>query len=224
MNTADAIRSIRFFNGLPEDLADKLAAISVIQSHSKDAQLFESGTEANGFYAVLTGRMKIFRTSPTGKEHILHVFGPGELFGEVAVFQGGTFPANAQALEESTTLFIPRRDFRDMLGREPDMALKMMGLLAGRLRSLVNKVDDLTLKETPSRVAAYLLLLRSSQGGDTLMLDLPKGQIAFYLGTIQETLSRILKRFTDEGLIELRGKEITLLDVAGLQDLADEGR
>lgn len=224
MNTVEAIRSIRFFSGLPDDLADKLAAISVIQSHPKDAQLFESGAEANGFYAVLTGRMKIFRTSPSGKEHILHVFGPGELFGEVAVFQGGTFPANAQALEESTTLFIPRRDFRDMLGREPDMALKMMGLLAGRLRSLVNKVDDLTLKETPSRVAAYLLLLRSAQGGDTLTLDLPKGQIAFYLGTIQETLSRILKRFTDEGLIELRGKEITILDRAGLQDLADEGR
>ena len=224
MNTAEAIRSIRFFNGLPDDLADKLAAISVIQTHPRDALLFESGTEATGFYAVLAGRMKIFRTSPTGKEHILHVFGPGELFGEVAVFQGGTFPANAQTLEESRTLFIPRRDFRDMLGREPDMALKMMGLLAGRLRSLVNKVDDLTLKETPSRVAAYLLLLRSSQGGDSFKLDLPKGQIAFYLGTIQETLSRILKRFVDEELIELRGKEITILDADGLQDLADEGR
>ena len=224
MNTAEAIRSIRFFNGLPGELADKLAAISVIQTHPKDALLFESGTEANGFYAVLEGRMKIFRTSPSGKEHILHVFGPGELFGEVAVFQGGTFPANAQTLEESSTLFIPRRHFRDMLGREPDMALKMMGLLAGRLRSLVNKVDDLTLKETPSRVAAYLLLLRSSQGGDSFKLDLPKGQIAFYLGTIQETLSRILKRFVDEGLIELRGKEITILDANGLQDLADEGR
>ena len=224
MNTAEAIRSIRFFNGLPDDLADKLAAISVIQTHPKDALLFESGAEATGFYAVLTGRMKIFRTSPTGKEHILHVFGPGELFGEVAVFQGGTFPANAQTLEESRTLFIPRRDFRDMLGREPDMALKMMGLLAGRLRSLVNKVDDLTLKETPSRVAAYLLLLRSSQGGETFNLDLPKGQIAFYLGTIQETLSRILKRFVDEELIELRGKEVTILDADGLQNLAEEGR
>ncbi|MEF2232059.1 MAG: Crp/Fnr family transcriptional regulator [Pseudodesulfovibrio sp.] len=224
MNTAEAIRSIRFFNGLPDELADKLASISVIKTHPKDALLFESDSEANGFYAVLTGRMKIFRTSPSGKEHILHIFGPGELFGEVAVFQGGTFPANAQTLEESSTLFIPRSDFRAMLGREPDMALKMMGLLAGRLRSLVNKVDDLTLKETPSRVASYLLLLHSSQNGDTFQLDLPKGQIAFYLGTIQETLSRILKRFVDEGLIELRGKEITLLDKAGLQDLADESR
>ncbi|MDD3313093.1 Crp/Fnr family transcriptional regulator [Pseudodesulfovibrio sp.] len=224
MNTAEAIRTVRFFHGLPDEQCAKLADIAVIRTSPRDALLFESGAEASGFFAVLTGRVKIFRTSPSGKEHILHVFGPGEMFGEVAVFQGSTFPASAQTLEESDTLFIPRRDFRDMLGREPDMALKMMALLAGRLRTLVNKVDDLTLKETPSRVAAYLLLLRSSHGTDTFKLDLPKGQIAFYLGTIQETLSRIFKRFADEELIELRGKEITILDQDGLQDLADEGR
>ncbi|WP_369404443.1 Crp/Fnr family transcriptional regulator [Salidesulfovibrio brasiliensis] len=111
-----------------------------------------------------------------------------------------------------------------MISKDPDLAMKMMALLAGRLRILVNKIEELSLKEAPARVASYLLLLRSSHDAPTFRLELPKGQIAFYLGTIQETLSRILKRFIEDGLIEMNGKEITVLDPDGLQEVADEGR
>lgn len=224
MNTMESIASIRFFQGLPEDVRARIANIAVLQTAPKDTLLFEAGAPANGFFAVITGRVKIFRMSPSGKEHILHVFGPGEVFGEVPVFQGTTFPASAQTLEKSLTAFFPRRDFTTLIQQDPDMAMKMMALLSGRLRTLVDKVDDLSLKETPTRVAAYLLLLRSSHEADTFRLDLPKGQIAFYLGTIQETLSRILKRFSEEGTIAVSGSEITILDMARLQEIADEGR
>lgn len=224
MNPLETIKSIRFFQGLPDDICARIAAISVTQTAPKDTLLFEAGGQANGFFAVISGRVKIFRTSPSGKEHILHVFGPGEVFGEVPVFQGTTFPASAQTLEESQTAFFPRRDFTGLIRKDPDMAMKMLALLSSRLRTLVNKVDDLSLKETPTRVAAYLLLLRSSQESDTFRLDLPKGQIAFYLGTIQETLSRIFKRFSEEGLITINGSEITVLDTARLRELAEEGR
>jgi CRP/FNR family transcriptional regulator len=224
VNPLETIKSIRFFQGLPDDICARIAAISVTQTAPKDTLLFEAGGQANGFFAVISGRVKIFRTSPSGKEHILHVFGPGEAFGEVPVFQGTTFPASAQTLEESQTAFFPRRDFTGLIRKDPDMAMKMLALLSSRLRTLVNKVDDLSLKETPTRVAAYLLLLRSSQESDTFRLDLPKGQIAFYLGTIQETLSRIFKRFSEEGLITINGSEITVLDTARLRELAEEGR
>lgn len=224
MNPLESIKSIRFFQGLPDDICARIAAISVTQTAPKDTLLFEVDGQANGFFAVISGRVKIFRTSPSGKEHILHVFGPGEVFGEVPVFQGTTFPASAQTLEESQTAFFPRRDFTGLIRKDPDMAMKMLALLSSRLRTLVNKVDDLSLKETPTRVAAYLLLLRSSQESDTFRLDLPKGQIAFYLGTIQETLSRIFKRFSEEGLITINGSEITILDTARLRELAEEGR
>lgn len=224
MNPLESIKSIRFFQGLPDDICARIAAISVTQTAPKDTLLFEVDGQANGFFAVISGRVKIFRTSPSGKEHILHVFGPGEVFGEVPVFQGTTFPASAQTLEESQTAFFPRRDFTCLIRKDPDMAMKMLALLSSRLRTLVNKVDDLSLKETPTRVAAYLLLLRSSQESDTFRLDLPKGQIAFYLGTIQETLSRIFKRFSEEGLITINGSEITILDTARLRELAEEGR
>jgi len=224
MDKLQAVKSVMFFEGLPEEKFNKLAEISIIKKFNKGEQLFEADVLANGFYAPIKGRVKIFRTSPSGKEQILHVFGPGEAFGEVPVFEGGTFPAHGQAIEKCEALFFPRREFEKMIKEDPDLAMKMMAMLAQRLRILVNKIDDLSLKEAPSRVASYLLLLRSSQESDTFKLDLPKGQIAFYLGTIQETLSRIFKKFNDQGIIEIQGKEITLLDKAELESIAEEGR
>jgi len=224
MDKLEAVKSVMFFDGLPDEKFIKLAEISIIKKFNKGQQLFEADVLANGFYAPITGRVKIFRTSPSGKEQILHVFGPGEAFGEVPVFEGGTFPAHGQALDNCETLFFPRREFEKMIKEDPGLAMKMMAMLAQRLRILVNKIDDLSLKEAPSRVASYLLLLGSSQDSNTFKLDLPKGQIAFYLGTIQETLSRIFKKFSEQGIIEIKGKEITILDMKELEEIANEGR
>lgn len=224
MDKLEAVKSIVFFEGLPDEKFAKLAQISIVKKYNKGEILFEADVPANGFFAPIEGRVKIFRTSPSGKEQILHVFGPGEAFGEVPVFEGGTFPAHGQAVDDCQALFFPRKDFENMIKEDPDLAMKMMAMLAQKLRILVNKIDDLSLKEAPSRVASYLLLLRSSQESDTFKLDLPKGQIAFYLGTIQETLSRIFKRFTEQEIIEINGKEITILNMDELQDIANEGR
>ena len=224
MDKLAAVRNVTFFKGLPDDQLAKLADIAVVRRYDKGATLFPAQAPADGFYSPVTGRVKVFRTSPAGKEQILHVFGPGEPVGEVPVFEGGTFPAQCEAVEPCDALFFPRKAFRDILRDDPDLAMRMMAMLSQRLRILVNKIDDLSLKETPARVAAHLLLLRSTTDADTFTLDLPKGQIALYLGTIQETLSRIFKRFTEEGLIEIRGREITILDMDRLRELADEGR
>lgn len=224
MDKLEAVKSVMFFEGLPEEKFNKLAEISIIKRYDKGQVLFEADVPAHGFFAPIEGRVKIFRTSPSGKEQILHVFGPGEAFGEVPVFEGGTFPAHGQAIEKCKALFFPRIEFEKMIKEDPDLAMKMMAMLSQKLRILVNKIDDLSLKEAPSRVASYLLLLRSSQDSNTFKLDLPKGQIAYYLGTIQETLSRIFKRFTEQGIIEINGKEITILDEEQLQEIADEGR
>jgi CRP/FNR family transcriptional regulator len=224
MDKLAAVRDATFFRGLPDDQLAKLADLAVVKRYDKGETLFLADVPADGFYSPVTGRVKVFRTSPAGKEQILHVFGPGEAVGEVPVFEGGNFPAQCEAVEPCEALFFPRSGFRDILRDDPDLAMKMMAMLSQRLRILVNKIDDLSLKETPARVAAHLLLLRSSTDSDTFRLDLPKGQIALYLGTIQETLSRIFKRFTDEGLIEIKGREITILDMDRLSEVADEGR
>ncbi|WP_316900728.1 Crp/Fnr family transcriptional regulator [Pseudodesulfovibrio indicus] len=224
MKKLDAVRDVIFFDGLPDDILERLADIAVMKRYAKGETLFLADAEADGFYAPVSGRVKVFRTSPAGKEQILHIFGAGEAVGEVPVFEGGTFPAQCEAVEDCDALFFPRRDFRRILQEDPDLAMKMMAMLSQRMRSLVHKIDDLSLKETPARVAAHLLLLRSSTDSDTFRLDLPKGQIALYLGTIQETLSRILKRFSEDGLIDMSGREITVLDRDGLRDIAESGK
>lgn len=221
--TLASVKAIQMFEGLSEGELSALADIAVSRPQPAGRELYQAGEEAHGFYAVVSGRVKVYRTSPAGKEHILHTFGAGETVAEAAVLQGRTFPASAQVLEDAELLYFPRERFRALLRREPDIALNLLALLAQRLRGFVNKIEALSLRDAPARLAMHLLLLRSMQGGDELRLDLPKGQLAFLLGTIPETLSRVFKQLSQEGLIEVRGSKVLLLDPEGLEELA-EGR
>lgn len=214
------LEEVAFFSGLEARHLDALAAVASSSVYRKGQTIFSEGQEAGGLYAVLSGLVRIYKTSLGGKEQILHVFGPGELFAEVAVFRNTSLPANAQALEESEILFIPRKGFVDSISKAPDMALEMLALLSMRLRQFVAKIEDLSLKEVPARLAAHLLLLRASQQGDAVTLDLPKGQLASLLGTIPETLSRILKRLAEAGILEIEGQRVRILDLQALEAVA----
>ncbi len=215
-----AVAGLTLFSGLDPDKIEKLAAVAELRRREKGRLLFCAGEPADGFYGVASGRVRIYRSSPSGKEHILHVFGPGEAFAEVVVFQGGVFPADAQALEDSELLFFPRRGFVALLRDDPELAMGMLALLSFRLRFFVKKIEELSLKEVPARLAAHLLLLHAAQKRPRLDLELPKGHLAGYLGTIPETLSRVLRRMTEEGLIALDGQAVVLRDVARLEELA----
>ena len=220
MDTIQAVADISLFSGLgPKELA-AVAAVAEVRRYGRGQDIFFSGDPAEGFFSVASGKVRIYQTSLAGKEHIIHVFGPGEVFAEVAVFAGGVYPANAQAMEEGDYLFFPRERFRKLLADDPDLALTMLGLLSIRLRQLVRKLEDLSLREVPARLASHLLLLGAQSKKRVLPLDLPKGQLAAYLGTIPETLSRVLRRFVDEGLISLSGSSVEILDHARLEALA----
>lgn len=212
--------TIAFFSGLEERHLDTLAAIASSKIYRKGETIFSEGQQAGGLYAVASGLVRIYKTSFGGKEQILHVFGPGELFAEVAVFRNASLPANAQALEESEILYIPRDGFIRCIENAPDMALEMLALLSLRLRGFVAKIEELSLKEVPARLAAHLLLLQATQGGDAVRLQLPKGQLASLLGTIPETLSRILKKLDEAGIVATEGQTMRILDQEGLQRLA----
>lgn len=216
-----AIANLTLFAGLPEEQARSLALLAEVRRAARGKTLFRAGDPAPGFFAVVSGRVRIFRSAPSGKEHILHVFGPGEVFAEVAVFQGGPYPADADVLDDCVLLFFPRNAFRKLLADDPDTALGMLGLLASRLRQFVNKIEELSLKEVPARLAAHLLLLYEAQGKRRLTLDLSKGHLAAYLGTIPETLSRILRKMADEGLLDTTGSAISLRDVERLARIAE---
>ncbi|HER63634.1 MAG TPA: Crp/Fnr family transcriptional regulator [Desulfobacteraceae bacterium] len=207
------------FSGLSDEELDKVAAIAVVKTFGRGESIFFEGDEADGFYMVLEGRVKIFKMSLEGKEQILHIFGPGEPFGEVPVFHAQPFPANALALVKCRLLYFPRREFVELVTGNPSLALNMLAMLSLRLRRFANQIESLSLKEVPGRLSAYLIYLAEEQGSRTAVtLDIPKGQLASLLGTIPETLSRIFARMTEEGLIRVEGRTIYIDDFEGLQE------
>lgn len=219
-----ALEGIKLFEGLPAPQLKSLAEIVQLKPCKAGDTLFEAGQPGTHIFAVVSGKVRVFRSSLSGKEQILSVFSAGESFAEVPVFEGKTYPASAQALEDSVLLSVPRKGFVELLRREPELALGVMALLSSRLRAFVGQIAQLSLKEVPERLAGYLLLLRASQGSDELTLELPKGQIASYLGTIPETLSRAIKKLTEQGLIEVSGSRVSVLDPEGLAALAEADR
>lgn len=219
------IAMIPLFKGLPRQHLEDLAGIAMAKFFNRAETIFAEGDEATGFYVLLAGRVKIFKLSPEGKEQILHIFGPGEPFGEVPVFAGTHFPAYAETLDDSRALFFPRRAFVALIQREPSLALNMLAILSLRLRQFTHLVESLSLKEVPGRLAAYLLYLSVNREQTTeLELDIPKSQLASLLGTIPETLSRILAKMTGQGLIQVNGPHIRILDRHGLEELAEGGK
>ncbi len=207
------------FSGLPEDQLRKVAEIAISKHYPKGASIFFEGEPGIGFYMVTSGKVKIFKTSFDGREQILHIFGPGEPFGEVPVFHGNPFPANALALNDCEVLFFPRAEFVGLINSHPSLALNMLAVLALRLRRFATQVENLSLKEVPGRLASYLhYLMEEQQRLDQVVLDIPKGQLASLLGTSSETLSRIFSKMSEEGLIRVEGKTICILDGERLRE------
>ena len=221
----DIILNVPSFSGLPEDQLKEIRNIAVDRHFNKGEIIFSDGDEGNGFFVVVEGLVKIFKVSAEGKEQILHIYGPGEPFGQVAVYAGRSYPASAQAILKSHVLFFPRTAFIDLITRIPSLAMNMLAVLSMRLREFTVQVENLSLKEVPGRLAAYLVYLADEQGKeDIISLSISKGQLASLLGTIPETLSRIFARMTELNLIEMDGRRIKLLNRSGLKELAELGR
>lgn len=219
MNKKQLITGSILFDGLPEQQIAALADIAVEKKYKRGQTIFFEGDLGIGFFMVGEGKVKIFKVSSAGKEHILHIFGAGEPFGEVPVFHGQPFPANAEALANTTTLFFPRDRFVLLVEQNPSIALNMLAVLSFRLRRFAAQIENLSLKEVPARLAGYLLYLSEEQDNSSeVELDISKGQLASLLGTIPETLSRMFAKMSEEGLIKVSGRKIQLLDYQGLMD------
>ena len=213
------------FGGLSVEQLEKIKRIAVAKSFDRGQPVFWEGDEGTGFYIVVNGKVKVYKVSPEGKEQILHIYGPGQPFGEVPVFTGEHFPASAQAVVKSRLLFFPRQGFIDLISANPSLALNMLAVLSMRLRQFTVQVENLSLKEVPGRLATYLIYLSKEQNNaSSVTLPLSKGQLASLLGTIPETLSRIFNKMSSQGLIEVQGSDIHLLRWDELEDLATNGR
>lgn len=222
MKTRELIGGVPLFKGLEERFLSSVENVAIRNRYDKRRTIFLDGGEASGFYVVLSGQVKIFKVSPEGKEQIIHIYGPGASFGEVPMFEGGRFPANAETTRDSELLFFPRRELLLLMKREPELSMNMLGEMARKLRAFTVQIENLTLKETPQRLAAYLLdISEREDGANEVTLDMTKGHLAGLLGTAQETLSRVLARMSEAGLIEVRGRRIILMNKDRLEALAD---
>jgi CRP/FNR family transcriptional regulator len=219
-----ALNQCALFEGIAESDRAALLAIAIERHLGKRAALFSEGERAEGFYLVLSGSVKVFKISPDGKEHILHIFGSGEPVGEVPVFSGTEFPAFAETLEKSDLLYFPRSRFLELASRKPQILLNMLATLSMRLRSFAQKIEQLSLKEVASRLSEVLLEMAGGSSGedvqDAAELRITKAQLASQIGTTPETLSRTFKKMTRLGLIQVESRRVQLLDRKGLRVLA----
>lgn len=221
----EIISSTPLFSGLSEADVAEIAGTLKEKEVVKGEMIFSDGEPSSGFYIVASGSIKIYKLAPDGKEKILHIFGKGQPFAEVAVFSGDPYPANALALQKSHLFFFPKKKFVDLISKKPGLALSMLGIMASRLRQFSVQIENLTLKDVPARLAGYILFLVEDQGDNkSVDLDVSKNHLASILGATPETLSRVMTRMAQEGLITVDGRTISIIDKIGLENLSSSGR
>lgn len=216
---AATLRSCQLFSGLPGADLDAIAGFSILRSIDKDAYLFREGDSSEGFYVVQKGAINVHRVSATGKEQVIYVFRPGESLAEASLASERGYPANARALEPSSIVLIPKAPFLALLGRRPDLGLRMLGSMSLHLRVLVGLVEDLTLKDVETRFLNWLVKRCPRDVGGVVEVPLgsTKRVIAAELGTSSETLSRTLAKLRSEGLVEAHGSKLVINDADELR-------
>ncbi len=218
----NTLRSCQLFAGLPVPDLKHIAAISVLKHLEKGDYLFHEGEPSRGFYVVQQGAINVHRVSSQGKEQVIHVFRPGESFAEATLASEVGFPADARALESSQVLLVQKPEFIALLRRAPELALRMLGSMSQHLRVLVGLLDDLTLKDVETRLANWLIKRCPDPEGQApvrIELTMTKRVLAAELGTVSETFSRTLAKFREHGLIQVKGKTVTVLAPAKLNGL-----
>ncbi|MFQ5465134.1 MAG: Crp/Fnr family transcriptional regulator [Thermodesulfobacteriota bacterium] len=211
------IRENTLFAGLNEKQLEAFKDVVVISAYGKKEVIFLEGDECTGLYIIRTGRVKVVRSSPQGKEQIIRILSPGELLGFEVFSDARAYGNTAVAMEESELCYIPKGGFFDILEREPRVAAKLLISMGRELRDAYERIGQLGLLNAREKLAHLLYTLAKDygvpeNGGIRLNLRLSRLDIAELLGITQETSIRLLKSFKEEGLVEIRRKEIFIRD------------
>lgn len=210
------LRCCQLFTGLSAEDLGVIAGFTIVEKLAKDDYLFHEGELSRGFYLMSGGAINVHRVNAAGKEQVIHIFRAGESFAEAALSSPTGYPADARAVEPSTVLVIPKAPILELIGRRPDLALRMLGSMSSHLRVLVGMLDDLTLKDVETRMLNWLVKHHRAARGGSIQLPGTKRVLAAELGTSSETLSRTLGRLRDRKLISVSGKLITIHDLPAL--------
>jgi CRP/FNR family transcriptional regulator, dissimilatory nitrate respiration regulator len=225
MENKEIIKKALLFSGLAEEHLAEVAEIAVRRPFVKGESLFTEGEKAQGFYLLAEGSLKLCKISPDGREKVLHMVHPVETFAEAAFFGDGSYPAEARGVEKGEVLYFPRDSFMGLLERNPRFSMNLIASLSMLLRRFARQIEELSFADAPARLASYLIDLAgrkstSFQGKTYLELDMRKGELASRLGTVSETLSRTFRKLKDEGVLEVDGNKVVILNMERLKMVA----
>ena len=221
----EALRRSALFRRLTPDDRQRLAAVATLRAFEKGTTLFSEGDGSESLYTVVTGRVKVFKTTPRGTDVILELFGPGDPVGAVAVYESRPYPASAIALEPTSCLLIPRQAFFALLEGYPTMVRGLLVGLTHRLVELTNRLTELSGGRIEGRLARFLLKLGTDIGqrrddGVFIPLVLSRQELADMIGTTSETSIRVMSRWGKDDIIRTDKDGFVVINRPALETVA----
>ena len=203
MKNTEVLKKLTLFSELQDQDLEKIAAISIERNYKKNMLIFMEEDPGEAFYYIKSGKVKIFRTYEDGREHIIHIFGEGEVFGEATLFNNMNYPASALVYEDAIIGIIKNGDLENLVKENSELSLKLIKLFAKKLILAQEKIKDLTFNDVFSRTASQLLKLAKEYGiktekGTTIKIQLSRQELAEMVGTTRETVSRVISKFKKE--------------------------
>jgi CRP/FNR family transcriptional regulator len=221
----ELLRRTTVFRRLSREDRQRLAAVAAVSTFEKGAVLFSEGDASEQLYAVVDGRVKVFKTTARGTDVILEIFGPGDPVGAVAVYESRAYPATAISLEKTTCLVIPRQAFFSLLENYPTMVRGLLVGLTHRLMELTNRLAELSGGRVEARLARFFLKLTSDMGqprpdGTFIPLALSRQELADMIGTTIETSIRVMSRWGREHLVHTEKDGFLVVNRPALETIA----
>ena len=225
MSTAaslNLLESVPCFTSLGPDARQRLLDSAIAQAFAKHELIMLEGEPCPGVFVVKQGTVKLYRTSPEGKEHIVRLVHPGGCFECASIFDGGTNLMSAQAIEAARTYLLPAADFHSVVSTQPQALLEVLATMSLRLRSLLSMVEDFSFRRVPSRLANLLLQL-SERGNGTSVVSSPLNQqhLSCMLGCSRQAVNSALQKLRRAGIIAIEGRHIVVLKPEALKKLRE---
>jgi len=222
VNHGETLAKVPIFSGLTEGELTFLTQRAVPRHYKAGELIFGEGQPCLGLYIVESGHIRIFKSSSGGREHVLSVDGPGSSVAELPVFDGGTYPASAMAVDDATLVFVSKQDFQALCLAHPQVALKVLRVIGARLRRLVGIIEELSFTTVRHRLASFLLRQAQKEGkhtGEGIHVSLPASnqELASQIGTVRELVSRNLSRLQAQGVLQVDGRNVLILDLKALE-------
>jgi len=212
MNKQEAINSFAngFFGSSEPELIDVLEKVCKYRKVDKKQILFMEGQEGSTIYFLVTGSIKLYRTNDEGREAVVHFVRSGEIFAEILLQLGLKYPVTSMTLEDCELVEIDAKKLEEIIINDPKVSMRLIGALSKRIKYFVNLIESLTINDVRARLVNWLAA-QKKVGSKVITLPVPKGELALLLGTTAETFSRVLKKLSEEGYIEVQGREIKVL-------------